>query len=100
MGVRLKILAAVMGLIMLPVQAALTPMADEDLRAVSGQAGVDKLIYDPPPVVVKLDTLAQNLEVAGHPVAAALVARQARFLYGLLDGCPRGAYCAAVRSGS
>jgi hypothetical protein len=89
----LKILAAVMGLIMLPVQAALTPMADEDLRAVSGQAGVDKLIYDPPPVVVKLDALSQGLDAAGHPVAAALVASQARFLYRITDGCPRGAMC-------
>lgn len=87
-----------MGLVALPVQAALAPMADEDLRAVSGQAGVDKLIYDPPPVVVKLDALAQNLEAAGHPVAAALVARQARFLYGLSDGCPRGAMCSMLRA--
>jgi translation elongation factor EF-4 len=32
--------------------------------------------------LVKLDILAQNLETAGHPIAATLVARQARFLYG------------------
>lgn len=94
MRIRLKWLMVAMGvLMMLPAQAALTPMVDAELRMVSGQADVGKLIYDPPPVVVKLDTLAQNLETAGHPIAATLVARQARFLYGLLDGCPRGAMC-------
>lgn len=94
MGIRLKWLVVAMGaLMLLPAQAALRPMADAELRMVSGQAGVGKLIYDPPPVVVKLDTLAQNLETAGHPAAAALVARQARFLYEVLDGCPRGAMC-------
>lgn len=94
MGVRLKWLVVAVGaLTLLPAQAALTPMADAELRMVSGQVGVGKLIYDPPPVVVKLDLLAQNLETAGHPIAAALVARQARFLYGLSDGCPRGAMC-------
>ncbi len=66
----------------LPAQAALRPMADVELRMVSGQTDVGQLIYDPPPVVVKLDILAQNLETAGHPIAATLVARQARFLYG------------------
>lgn len=95
MGMRLKLLVVAVGaLTLLPAQAALTPMADAELRMVSGQADVGKLIYDPPPVVVKLDLLAQNLETAGHPIAATLVARQARFLYGLLDGCPRGAMCA------
>lgn len=94
MGVRLKWLAVAVGaLTLLPAQAALTPMADAELRMVSGRADVGKLIYDPPPVVVKLDILAQKLETAGHPAAAMLVARQARFLYGLLDGCPRGAMC-------
>lgn len=93
MGRRLKLLVAMMGLVTLSAQAALTPMADEDLRAVAGQAGVGKLIYDPPPVVVKLDALSQGLEAAGHPVAAALVASQARFLYRITDGCPRGAMC-------
>ena len=93
MGIRLKWLAVAVGaLTLLPVQAALRPMADAELRVVSGQADVGKLIYDPPPVV-KLDTLSQSLETAGHPVAAALVARQARFLYRLSDGCPRGAMC-------
>ncbi|MGB3133557.1 MAG: hypothetical protein WBB04_03165 [Candidatus Macondimonas sp.] len=94
MGMRLKLLAVAVGaLTLLPAHAALTPMADAELRMVSGRADVGKLIYDPPPVVVKLDILAQNLETAGHPIAATLVARQARFLYGLLDGCPRGAMC-------
>jgi hypothetical protein len=94
MGTRLKLLVVAVGaLTLLPVQAALRPMADAELRVVSGQADVGKLIYDPPPVVVKLDTLSQSLETAGHPVAAALVARQARFLYRLSDGCPRGAMC-------
>ncbi len=94
MRIRLKWLMVAMGVLMLlPAQAALRPMADAELRMVSGQADVDMLIYDPPPVVVKLDTLAQNLETGGHPVAAALVAQQARFLYSLLDGCPRGAMC-------
>ncbi|MES1993051.1 MAG: hypothetical protein V4457_05480 [Pseudomonadota bacterium] len=93
MGARLKLLVVAVGaLTLLPVQAALTPMADVELRMVSGQADVGKLIYDPPPVV-KLDALSQSLETAGHPVAAALVARQARFLYRLSDGCPRGAMC-------
>ena len=93
MGTRLQLLVVVGALTILPAQAALTPMADVELRMVSGQVGVGKLIYDPPPVVVKLDTLSQDLDAAGHPVAAALVARQARFLYGLSDGCPRGAMC-------
>ncbi len=94
MGMRLKLLAVAVGaLTLLPAHAALTPMADAELRMVSAQAEIGKLIYDPPPVVVKLDILAQNLETAGHPIAATLVARQARFLYGLLDGCPRGAMC-------
>ena len=94
MGMRLKLLAVAVGaLTLLPAHAALTPMADAELRMVSGRADVGKLIYDPPPVVVKLDILAQKLETAGHPIAATLVARQARFLYGLLDGCPRGAMC-------
>lgn len=94
MGMRLKLLVAMGALMILPAQAALTPMADAELRVVSGRADVGRLIYDPPPVVVKLDLLAQKLETAGHPAAAMLVARQARFLYGLLDGCPRGAMCA------
>jgi hypothetical protein len=94
MGMRLKLLVAVGALMILPAQAALTPMADAELRVVSGRADVGRLIYDPPPVVIKLDLLAQKLETAGHPAAAMLVARQARFLYGLLDGCPRGAMCA------
>lgn len=93
MGMRLKLLVAMGALMILPAQAALTPMAGAELRVVSGRAGVGQLIYDPPPVVVKLDLLAQNLETAGHPIAATLVARQARFLYGLLDGCPHGAMC-------
>jgi hypothetical protein len=91
---RLKLLVAVGALMILPAQAALTLMADAELRVVSGRADVGRLIYDPPPVVIKLDLLAQKLETAGHPAAAMLVARQARFLYGLLDGCPRGAMCA------
>lgn len=94
MGMRLKLLVAVGALMILPAQAALTLMADAELRVVSGRADVGRLIYDPPPVVIKLDLLAQKLETAGHPAAAMLVARQARFLYGLLDGCPRGAMCA------
>jgi len=73
---------AVGALTLLPAQAALRPMADVELRMVSGQTDVGQLIYDQPPVVVKLDILAQNLETAGHPIAATLVARQARFLYG------------------
>lgn len=93
MGMRLKLLVAMGALMILPAQAALTPMADAELRMVSGQADVGQLIYDPPPVVVKFEILAQNLETAGHPIAATLVARQARFLYGLLDVCPRGAMC-------
>jgi hypothetical protein len=100
MGMRLKWMMVAMGALnFLPAQAALQAMTDPELRVVSGKADVGKLIYDPPPVVVKLDTLAQNLETGGHPLAAGIVAGQARFLYSLLDGCPRGAYCAAVRSG-
>ena len=75
----------------LPVQAEMRPLADEELRAVSGQAGT--LVYDPPPFVDRLDALSQSLADAGRPVAAALIARQARFLGSVFDGCPRGAYC-------
>jgi hypothetical protein len=75
----------------LPAQAALRPLADDELRAVSGQAGT--LVYDPPPFVDRLDALSQSLADAGRPVAAALIARQARFLGSVFDGCPRGAYC-------
>ena len=75
----------------LPVQAELTPLADEELRAVSGQAGT--LVYDPPPFVDRLDALSQSLADAGRPVAAALIGQQARFLGRVFDGCPRGAYC-------
>lgn len=75
----------------LPAQAALQPLADDELRAVSGQAGT--LVYDPPPFVDRLDALSQSLADAGRPVAAALIARQARFLGSVFDGCPRGAYC-------
>lgn len=76
----------------LPAQAALRPLADHELRAVSGQAGA--LVYDPPPFVDRLDMLSQDLAEAGRPVAAALIGQQARFLGRVFDGCPRGAYCA------
>jgi hypothetical protein len=78
-------------LVVMPAQAALKSMDDAALRAVSGQAGT--LVYDPPGFVLKLDALAQDLSNSGHPLAAALVARQARFLGNVFDGCPRGAYC-------
>lgn len=76
----------------LPAQAALRPLADQELRAVSGQAWT--LVYDPPPFVDRLDALSRNLAEAGRPVAAALIGQQARFLGRVFDGCPRGAYCA------
>ncbi|MFZ5532840.1 MAG: DUF6160 family protein [Pseudomonadota bacterium] len=89
---RYLMLAMVVMKVALPVQAEMSPMADEELRAVSGQAGT--LIYDPPPFVDRLDALSQSLAAAGHPVAAALIGQQARFLGRVFDGCPRGAYCA------
>ncbi|HXF07390.1 MAG TPA: DUF6160 family protein [Candidatus Acidoferrales bacterium] len=89
---RYLMLAMVAMTVALPVQAEMRPLADEELRAVSGQAGT--LVYDPPPFVDRLDALSQSLADAGHPVAAALIGQQARFLGRVFDGCPRGAYCA------
>ena len=89
---RHMMLAIVAMTLSLPAQAALKPLADHELRQVSGQA--EALVYDPPPFVDRLDALSQSLADAGRPVAAALIGQQARLLGRVFDGCPRGAYCA------
>lgn len=76
-----------------PAHAAPTALTDDALRAIDGRAGLNPLIYDPPPFVLRLDVLAERLDAAGRDRAAALLARQAQWLGRVFDGCPPGAYC-------
>ncbi|HJO35611.1 MAG: hypothetical protein SV108_03755 [Pseudomonadota bacterium] len=76
-----------------PAWAAPTVLTDDALRAIEGRGGLNPLVYDPPPFVLRLEALAGRLDAAGRDRAAALLAHKAQWLGRVFDGCPPGAYC-------
>jgi hypothetical protein len=77
----------------LAASADLSPMATAELRAINGQGGTS-LIYNPPPVVKRLDQAAVTLDQYGFHRAAQVVQFKAGVLYFILSPCGRpGVYC-------
>lgn len=86
-------LTAACALAPLAASADLSPMNTTELRTINGQGGTS-LIYNPPPVVKRLDQVSTTLNQYGFERAAQAVHVESRILYFILSPCGRpGVYC-------
>lgn len=86
-------LTAICALAPLAASADLSPMNTTELRTINGQGGTS-LIYNPPPIVKRLDQAAVTLDQYGFHRAAQVVQFKSGVLYFILSPCGRpGVYC-------